>query len=143
MIKRAIGASQTIRVLIADDSALLREALGRFLAELPGVSVVGRCRDGSEAVELAPVVHPDVVLMDLAMPRLDGLTATRLLKSGPAAPAVVIGTMEESAELHQAATAAGADALVRKRDLAQLVEGLLRALAADGAPRAAGEGGRS
>jgi DNA-binding NarL/FixJ family response regulator len=125
MTKRPNRASRTIRVLIADDSALLREALGRFLSALPGVAVVGLCRDGSEALELAPLVRPDVVLMDLAMPRLDGLAATRVLKSAAAAPAVVICSMEDSDELRLAARAAGADALVRKRDLAHLVERLL------------------
>jgi DNA-binding NarL/FixJ family response regulator len=129
MTKVAPNSAGTIKVLIADDSALVREALGRFLSERPGVSVVGSCRDGGEALEVASVVRPDVVLMDLAMPRMDGLAATRLLKSWPAPPAVVICTMDESDELRQAAYAAGADALVRKRDLAHLVEGLLQALA--------------
>jgi DNA-binding NarL/FixJ family response regulator len=120
---------QAIRVLIADDSLLLREALGRFLSELADVVVVGSSRDGGEALALAPAVRPDVVLMDLVMPGMDGLAATRLLKASASAPAVVICTLEDGDEVRAAARAAGADALVRKRDLGSEIESLLWSLA--------------
>ena len=67
-----------MRVLIADDHTLFRDGL-RSLLEAHGVTVVAEARDGQEAVELARIHHPDVVLMDLTMPRLGGLGATRLL----------------------------------------------------------------
>ena len=67
-----------MRVLIADDHALFRDGL-RSLLEAHGVSVVAEARNGREAVELARIHHPDVVLMDLTMPELGGLAATRLL----------------------------------------------------------------
>jgi DNA-binding NarL/FixJ family response regulator len=116
------------RVLIADDSPLLRDALRRFLSELAGVEVVGVSRDGGEALTLTSKLRPDVVLMDVSMPVLDGLEATRLLKASHEAPAVVICTVEDPEDVRQAARAAGADALVRKRDLARQIEGLLATL---------------
>jgi DNA-binding NarL/FixJ family response regulator len=114
-----------IRVLIADDSPLLREAIRRYLSELAGVEVVGVSRDGGEAVTLASEVRPDVVLMDSSMPGLDALTATRLLKSSTPAPAVVVCAGEDREEVRRAARAAGADATVRKRDLCRQIERLL------------------
>jgi DNA-binding NarL/FixJ family response regulator len=122
------GVSRRIRVLIADDSALVRVALRRFLAELPGIDVVGVSRDGADALVLASRLLPDAVLLDVAMPNLDGLEATRLLKARTPAPAVVICTIDDSDELRSAARRAGADAVIRKRDLARRVEGVLSAL---------------
>src|SRR5450432_2550557 len=133
-------ADAAIRVLIANDSPLLREALGRFLAELPGVVVVGQSRDGGDALALATALRPDIVLMDLVMPGVDGLAATRLLKATRPAPAVVICTLEDGDEVREAARRAGADALVRKRDLARQIEGLLLALTR---PDGRATGGRS
>ena len=115
----------SLRVLIADDSPLLREAIPRFVSELHGVEVVGLSRDGNEALELASEVEPDVVLIDSSMPGVDTLEATRLLKSRTPAPAVVVCTIEDAEEVRQAAKTAGADALVRKRDLCRQLEGLL------------------
>ncbi|HVU51878.1 MAG TPA: response regulator transcription factor [Polyangia bacterium] len=118
-----------IRVLIADDSPLLREALRRFVSELSGVEVVGLSRDGVDAVALASKVRPDVVLIDSSMPGVDTLEATRQLKSWTPAPAVVVCAVEDPEDVRQAARTAGADALVRKRDLCRQLEGLLVALA--------------
>ena len=121
-----------IRVLIADDSPLLRDALRRFLSELAGVEVVGVSRDGAEALERASTLRPDVVLIDSSMPGLDSLTTTRMLKSAEPAPVVVVCAVEDPEEVRQAARAAGADALVRKRDLARKIEGLLLSLVDQG-----------
>ncbi|HWW54358.1 MAG TPA: response regulator transcription factor [Acidimicrobiales bacterium] len=70
----------TIRVLIADDQRVVREGLGTLLALLDGIEVAGSAADGEEAVQLASELHPDVVLMDLRMPRCDGVEATRRLR---------------------------------------------------------------
>lgn len=70
-----------VRVLIADDHAMVREGLQMFLTEEAGtVEIVGEARDGLEAVSLAEKLRPDVILMDLVMPRMDGIEATRLLR---------------------------------------------------------------
>jgi DNA-binding NarL/FixJ family response regulator len=119
----------SLRVLIADDSPLLREAIRRFVSELDGVEVVGVSRDAAETLLLASEVHPDVVIMDASMPGLDSLEATRLLKCRQVAPAVVVCAVEDPEEVHRAAREAGADALVRKRDLALKLERLITALA--------------
>ena len=84
--------SQPIRVLIADDQRVVREGLTMVLGLLPGVDVVGAACDGAEAVDLAADLHPDVVLMDLRMPRCDGVEATRLLRERQPAIKVVVLT---------------------------------------------------
>ncbi len=67
----------TVRVLIADDQTLFRVGLARLLEEDPRVQIVGQAGDGAEAVKLAGSLRPDVVLMDLKMPNLDGSSRTR------------------------------------------------------------------
>jgi DNA-binding NarL/FixJ family response regulator len=121
--------SELIRVLVVDDSNLFREALASFVAELDGMSVVGRARDGQEALEMVPFLRPHVVLMDIMMPRLDGIEAARMLKRALDAPAVVLCTTEDDPGLRQAALVAGADAFLLKRDLGVRVEALLHVLA--------------
>ncbi|MEM9418667.1 MAG: chemotaxis response regulator protein-glutamate methylesterase [Planctomycetota bacterium] len=73
-----------MRILITDDSAFMRSAIGRALAEQPDLEIVGKARDGREAVELAKELKPDVVTMDIEMPEMDGLTALRrIMREAP------------------------------------------------------------
>jgi YesN/AraC family two-component response regulator len=67
----------TIRVLIADDHAIVRKGICALLATEPGIEVVGEAQDGRDAITKAQAVQPDVILMDLIMPGMDGLDATR------------------------------------------------------------------
>jgi DNA-binding NarL/FixJ family response regulator len=91
-----------VRVLIADDHDLFREGL-RSLLETRGIEVVGEARDGRAAVALTRQLHPDVVLMDLSMPELDGLAATRLISADDADARVVILTAsDDDADLFEA-----------------------------------------
>jgi len=84
--------SKPIRVLIADDQRVVREGLTMVLGLLRDVEVVGAASDGDEAVALAGDLHPDVVLMDLRMPRCDGVEATRILRERQPETKVVVLT---------------------------------------------------
>lgn len=89
-----------IRVLIADDQAAVREGLALLLDTMSGVTVVGQAADGLEAAELAAELTPDVVLMDLNMPRADGIEATsRVLTENPDIRVVVLTTYEDDTSI--------------------------------------------
>lgn len=91
-----------MRILIADDHALFRDSL-RSLLEARGLEVLGEARNGREAVELAKELKPDVVLMDLSMPELDGLSATRLISADqPEVKVVVLTASDEDTKLFEA-----------------------------------------
>jgi DNA-binding NarL/FixJ family response regulator len=91
-----------MRVLIADDHALFRESL-RSLLTARGMEVVGEARHGREAVELARSLKPDIVLMDLTMPEMDGLTATRLISAEtPGVKVVILTASDDDANLFEA-----------------------------------------
>jgi DNA-binding NarL/FixJ family response regulator len=81
-----------IRVLVADDQRVVREGLGTLLGLITGIEVVGTAADGNEAVALAIKLRPDVVLMDLRMPRCDGIEATRRLREHDAGIKVLVLT---------------------------------------------------
>ncbi|HYG63345.1 MAG TPA: response regulator transcription factor, partial [Thermoanaerobaculia bacterium] len=91
-----------MRILIADDHALFRDSLKSLLCAR-GLEVLGEARDGKEAVELARRLQPDVVLMDLAMPNVDGLSATKLISAEmPQVKVVVLTASDEDAKLFEA-----------------------------------------
>jgi DNA-binding NarL/FixJ family response regulator len=118
-----------VRVVIADDHALFRDGL-RSLLEAHGVTVVAEARDGREAVALARVHRPDVVLMDLAMPELGGLGATRLLTAElPQIAVVVLTASEDDADLFEAIKS-GAQGFLPKdleaRRFFELLDGVTR-----------------
>ena len=100
-----------VRVVVADDHELVRASVARILASA-GMIVAGTAQDGRQAVELAFALRPDVVLMDLGMPVLDGVEATRQLMLVPDAPPVV--ALTGSADLAGSALGAGAVACVFK-----------------------------
>jgi DNA-binding NarL/FixJ family response regulator len=117
-------------VLVADDHRQFREALVALL-ELDGFEVVGQAADGADAVALAKQVRPDVVVMDLSMPVLNGLDATRLVRDALPWTPVLVLTAFTGDELERAALAAGATAYVAKdANLAELRAALAAAVAA-------------
>jgi DNA-binding NarL/FixJ family response regulator len=107
------GGDAEIRVLLVDDHPLFRRTLAETLHEEDGLVVVGECEDGSEVVEAAERLRPDVVFMDLSMPEMDGLAATQALRAARSEARVIVLTGEGSSARSQA-VAAGADALVPK-----------------------------
>ncbi|HYN17232.1 MAG TPA: response regulator transcription factor [Actinomycetes bacterium] len=102
-----------VRVLVVDDHQMLREALVGML-ELAGFEVVGAVADGADATSLAVGLGPDVVLMDLSLPVLNGLDATRLLREVAPDTAIVMFSAFDSPDLKRQAFAAGAVAYLPK-----------------------------
>jgi len=103
----AEAAARPVRLLVADDHRMLRDGLRRSLVEA-GIDVVGEASNGAEAVRLAGQLHPDVILMDVTMPVLDGIEATRLIRSQTDRTQVVMLTMHGDSDLMTRALQAGA-----------------------------------
>jgi DNA-binding NarL/FixJ family response regulator len=116
---------QHIRVLIADDCLSSRNGLEALLVTQPGIEIVGEAADGQEVILFVEQCRPDVVLMDIRMPMIDGLAATRMIKARWPEVKVIVLTMYSS---HQAeARAAGADAfLVKGCAVEDLLEAILK-----------------
>jgi DNA-binding NarL/FixJ family response regulator len=104
----------TIRVLIADDQPLMRAAFEMTLRPEEDIEVVGEAADGREAIEQARLLHPDVILMDIRMPELDGVEATRILSSESEATKILILTTFDIDEYVVEALRAGASGFLLK-----------------------------
>ena len=116
------------RVLLVDDRPEVLKSLERFLALYPEIKVVGRVLSGREALEQVAVLHPDLVLMDLVMPDVDGLEATRHIKAQGGGVRVILMTVYDYAAARAAAEAAGADGFISKADLGTQLLPLIRTL---------------
>jgi DNA-binding NarL/FixJ family response regulator len=108
------AVSQTIRVLIVDDDALVRSGLKLILGGAVGIEVVGEVADGRGVLAAIDKYRTDVVLMDIRMPQVDGIAATRLLRSQPRPPAVLMLTTFQEDELVLRALRAGAAGFLLK-----------------------------
>lgn len=104
----------TVRVVVVDDDPLVRSALELMLGGRSDLEVVGTARDGREGVELAERLCPDVVLMDIRMPVLDGLRATEMIRARNGAPRVIVLTTFDADEHVLAAVEGGADGFLLK-----------------------------
>jgi DNA-binding NarL/FixJ family response regulator len=116
-----------IRVLIVDDHPQVRTALAEVLGDEADVTVVGECEDGSQVVEAAARLAPDVVCMDVSMPVMDGLTATEALRASSSVVRIVLLTSRPATRPEVAA--AGAQALVPKTARPDSLLRCLRAVA--------------
>jgi DNA-binding NarL/FixJ family response regulator len=124
----------TVRVLIADDQSIVRAGLATILDAHPDIEVVGQAADGREAVALARELRPDVCLLDIRMPNLDGIEATRLL-AGPSVadplPVVVITTFDTDEYVHGALKAGARGFLLKGASPDQLVQAVHAAVRGD------------
>jgi DNA-binding NarL/FixJ family response regulator len=107
---------ELIRTLLVDDSPEFLDAAGRFLAADPDIEVVGSAISGIEAIEQVSLVKPDLILMDLAMPGINGLETTRRLKAEPGAPRIIILTLHDNPEYRAASESVNADGFIAKSD---------------------------
>lgn len=115
--------SDPIRVLIADDHTIFRSGVRQLLEAKPGIEVVGEARDGGETLALVESLKPDVVLMDIAMPGMDGMEATRRIKARWPDVAVLVLTMHHHDEYLFEMLKAGASGYVLKGDgIGELVD---------------------
>ena len=114
-----------IRVLIADDHAVVRQGLRTFLDLQADIDVVGEAGDGAEAVAAAGELHPDVILLDLVMPELDGIAALRRLREvAPASRVIVLTSFGEDERLFAALRAGATGYLLKDVEPAELVRGI-------------------
>jgi DNA-binding NarL/FixJ family response regulator len=118
----------SVRVLLVDDQALFREALATLLSVRDDIEVVGEAGNGDEAVRRAADLEPDVVLMDLRMPVLDGVAATRRLKAErPQARVIALTTFDDDEDVFAALRAGAVGYLLKDVSSARLVEAILAA----------------
>ncbi len=111
----------TLNILIADDHEMVRRGLKAALTERPGWTICGEAATGRQAVELAEQLKPDIIILDVMMPGLNGLEATRQIRKVLPGAEVLILTMHESEELVREVLSAGARGYVRKSDAGRTV----------------------
>jgi NarL family two-component system response regulator LiaR len=120
-----MNASNPIRVMIVDDHSMVRRGLAAFLKVYPDLELVGEARNGQEAVQVCEQSRPDVILMDLIMPEMDGMTATRTIRERCPHVQVIALTSFQEKELVQQALQAGAIGYLLKNvsatDLAEAI----------------------
>lgn len=116
------------RVLLVDDNPAFMKVAMCFLRTVPGLELVGEATSGEQALELNAALHPDLVLMDISMPGMNGLAATRRIKQQPKAPKVVMVTLHTHTASGTQANDAGADGFLQKDHFVDELPRLLAAL---------------
>lgn len=118
-----------IRVFVVDDQSVIRQAVGSWLGIEPDLHVVGEADSGEAALNLVPTLQPDVVLMDIDMPTMDGIATTAALHAVAPTSAVVILSMHDDNLIQARAIAAGAAAFVSKHQALDVLVTVIRQVA--------------
>ena len=114
-----------IRIILADDHSVVRLGLSALLGRRSDFQVVGEAKDGDAAVELAKSLRPDVVVMDLMMPRTDGAEATRLIRAAcPEVKVLILTSFAASVDIEKAIAAGASGAIVKDADNAELISAI-------------------
>lgn len=116
-----------IRILVVDDHAVIRSGLRKFLMVNRDLEAVGEATDGIEAVQMAGLYQPDVILMDLMMPEMDGITATRQIRDKFPSTQIIVLTSFSDANLVREALQAGAIGFLQKNVTASELRNAIRA----------------
>jgi len=125
-VEAARKLPESIRVLIADDHRLFAQALEAILTTDDRIEIAGHARDGREAVELARSLQPHVILMDIAMPIMDGLQATKqILKQWPSASILMLTGSNSKSDVDRAREAGAAGYVTKERIAAELIDAIL------------------
>jgi DNA-binding NarL/FixJ family response regulator len=125
-LEAAVNLPQKIRVLIADDHRMFAEALQSILGTDERLSVVGQAADGAEAVRLALELQPDVTLMDISMPVMDGLQATRQIRrQWPNASVLMLTGSNSKSDVDRAREAGAVGYVTKERIAAELIDAIL------------------
>jgi two-component system, NarL family, response regulator LiaR len=117
--------SESIRILIADDHQLVRQGLLAMLSVKPGIEVIGQAENGAKAIELANLLKPDIILMDLLMPEKNGIEATREIKAeNPDARILIITSFAEDENVYQAIKAGALGYLLKDSSPQELMQAI-------------------
>lgn len=120
-----------IRVLLVDDNPEFLDATTRFLSSDTWLEIIGQTLSGQEALERTNSLKPDLILMDLAMPKMNGLEVTRQIKALPNSPRVIILTLYDNAEYRLASQEVQADGFIAKSDLGVQLLSMIHSLFKD------------
>ena len=119
-------SSDGFRVLLADDHGLIRQVVGAMLERYPAMSIVGEAADGMEAISLAAVLKPDGIIMDINMPKIDGIAATKQIKAAQPMIRIIGLSVIDDEHVRQAMKTAGAEVVLLKDEMHALLDDTLR-----------------
>ncbi len=122
---------QSLRILLVDDNQAFLDLAARELATDARVQIVGRAQSAEDALVQVQRARPDLVLLDIALPRMNGLEATRQIKAGLGPPRVVLVTIHDSPDYRAAGMAAGADGFIPKEEFDTQISPLIETLFGD------------
>ena len=119
------SATKQIKILLVDDVTAVRKGLSTILQLMDDLRIVGEAENGLEAVKLAEQLKPDVILMDLAMPELDGFEATKCIKANHPQIGIIVFSIHDDGDTREKARAVGADAFINKEaETQQLIDAI-------------------